>query len=461
MTTQTGGRGVARLLLGALFTLLALPAWAEIAGTGTFDIDVDGFPPSVTFDGNITFDNASFMVGGMSVNLGTSVGTMTYSGNATVNTAALSATFDVVGDDPNSAFGFTGAGGGACQGACVGGTATFAGALDSVSGGVLPPGFTYTFDGTVAINFLGMGPGGTVAINAFAAVPTGTGTDVPVGSGATTYFDTRADANASFDIALVFDQVTVAGDTTFVGLTAIPGTIPGGITLNQAVSRFVDIVTSAGFTGMIDICFNYPDANMDGIVDGTSISIALLRLLHASAAGSAFSNVTTTTGNGQVCGTVGSLSPVVVGVAQPTTTTTTTTLGTTTTAPGGTTTTTPASTTTTTTLPLGNCATPTACVDVALSATLCGSEQINPKLQKAITKGLGKAKKFLGKAAGNPAKAEKFVGKARKQLDNLDKKATAFVSKKKGPISADCRDDIAAALDQIGQAITDNPPAGG
>jgi hypothetical protein len=342
----------------------------------------------------------------------------------------------------------------------VGGTATFAGALDSVSGGVLPSGFTYTFDGTVAINFLGMGPGGTVAINAFAPVPTGTGTGIFVGSGPTTYFDTRADANRTFDIELLFGQVTGAGDTTFVGLTAIPGSIPGGITLDPAVSRFVDIVTSAQFTGTIEICFIYPDVNTDGIVDGTAISIALLRLLHASATGAAFSNVTTTSGNGQVCGTVSSLSPVVVGVGQPPTTTTTTTLGTTTTSPGGTTTTTPGSTTTTTTLPLGNCLTPAACLDAALATPLCGSESINPKLQKAITKALGKAKKFLDKAAGNPAKAAKFTGKARKQLDNLDKKANAFVTRKKGPISADCRDDIAAALDQIGQAITDNPAGG-
>ena len=58
------------------------------------------------------------------------------------------------------------------------------------------------------------------------------------------------------------------------------------------------------------------------------------------------------------------------------------------------------------------------------------------------------------------SKVAKLIARARKQLDKVGGKADAFVTKKKGPISAGCRDGIRAALDQIGQAITNNPPTG-
>jgi hypothetical protein len=57
-------------------------------------------------------------------------------------------------------------------------------------------------------------------------------------------------------------------------------------------------------------------------------------------------------------------------------------------------------------------------------------------------------------------KVAKLIKKARKQLDKVGTKADAFVSKKKGPISSGCRDGIRAALDQIGNALTANPPTG-
>lgn len=452
MTRQNAHRALATLVLGVVVVLHVARAAAEVAGTGTFDFTGHGFPPNVTFDGDITFDDAIFNVGGVDVNLGTSVGMMTYSGSAVVNTPQLRATFDLTADDPNSDFAFTGSGSGACQNACLGGSATFAGQLTSVTdpGGVLPDPFRYTFDGTIAINFLGMGPGGTVAINVFAPMATPTGMNVMVESGPTTFFDTRAEQNRTFDIDLVFAQVTVVGDTTFVGLTAVPGNIPAGIALDPAVSRFVDIITSAQFSGMVKICANYADANMDGIIDGTPIPVALLRLLHATAAGQPFVDVTTMADNGQVCGMVSSLSPTVVGVASPATTTTTT-------VPGNT-----ATTTTTTTPSQGGCTDAVACVNLALGTPLCGSEQINPKLAKVIATKLGKARTLLQKSAtASAAKTAKLVKKARKQLDVVRKKVDAFVSKKKGPISPACRDSIRATLDQIGQAITDSPRAGG
>ncbi len=449
--------GVVACVLGALLALPPALGRAEVAGTGTFTLHLtDSSLPNVEFDGGITFANAARDVGGMSVNLGTGVGMMTYLGTASVTVGTVSATFTVSATDTNTPFAFTGGGGGACQTPlCVNGTATFAGSLATVTdpGNVLPDNFTYTFDGSVFIDFFGMGPGGTVAINAFAPKMTGTGTDVMVESDPTTFFDTRAAAEKIFDALVVFEQVTVGGDTTFVALTTVPGALPAGVSLDPAVSRFVDIETSATNMGMVKVCFNFPDMEPDGIIDGTTIELARLRVLHKPTGTSAFVDVTTTPGMGQVCGVVPSLSPFVVGVSAPTTTTTIAQTTTTTTAP---------STTTTTTLPLGACADGVACLNSALGTSLCGSEVIHPKLRAIIKMKLKKARAQLTKAANADAtKAAKLVTKVRAAIVLVGTKADTFAARTKKPISADCRDSIRAALEQIGQAITDNPPGGG
>jgi hypothetical protein len=153
---------------------------------------------------------------------------------------------------------------------------------------------------------------------------------------------------------------------------------------------------------------------------------------------------------GQVCGMVTSLSPFVVGVIPATTTTTIAQMTTTTTAP---------STTTTTTLPLGTCTDGVSCLNNALAASLCGSEVIHPKLRATLKMKLKKAKALLTKAGSADAtKAAKLVAKVRTFIELLRTKADAFAARTKKPISADCRDSIRAALDQIDQAITDNPP---
>src|SRR5262245_26256545 len=50
------------------------PAWAEVAATGIFGIDVHGSFPNYTFDGRISsFDAGPFSVGGTAVTLGTDI----------------------------------------------------------------------------------------------------------------------------------------------------------------------------------------------------------------------------------------------------------------------------------------------------------------------------------------------------------------------------------------------------
>jgi hypothetical protein len=437
----------ARILLGlAVVALSGSGVQADVAATGSFTVGLAGFPvpPNIPFEGDITFDDLAAAPLGTSVNLGTSVGQMTFAGSAAVSDEPPSATFTLTADDPNSAFGFTASGGGACDNPdCVGGTATFAGRFVTA----IPPGFlpdaVITFDGTAALAFP-TSPGGIFGLNAFASFLTAEGSDVTVSSGPTTYFDSRTQTTRTFVAEATFAAVSAGGETTFVGLSSVPGAPPAGVTISPPLSVFVDVVTSATVSGPIRVCIAYTDANGDGIEDGSGVAVSALRLLHALPP--TFVDVTTSAGDGLVCGTVTALSPFVVGAGEAGSTTSTTVSG------GG---------ATTTTLPLGGCEQPVACIEAALGEPLCAGEQINPKLQAIITAKLGKAKALLQKA-GTVAtkKVAKLIAKARKQLAKVGTKADAFVSKRKGPITPGCRDGIRAALDQIGLALTTNPPTG-
>ena len=144
---------------------------------------------------------------------------------------------------------------------------------------------------------------------------------------------------------MTFAGVTNPGTVSVLGKSVVPGTLPANITIDPDVSVFIDIVTGGGlaFTPPVTVCVAYDDTSpADGIVDGTSLQVNQLKLLHALAIGQNFQDVTTTTTGGKVCGQVDTLSPFVVakGPVPPTTTTSTTTVATTTLAP-----------TTTTTLP--------------------------------------------------------------------------------------------------------------
>jgi hypothetical protein len=88
------------------------------------------------------------------------------------------------------------------------------------------------------------------------------------------------------------------------------------------------------------------------------------------------------------------------------------------------------------------------------AATLC-SQPINPKLLKLITKKLNGALAALGKAeaASKPKKASKLAANARKNLNTIESKAAKFVTVKKNPISAVCRDQIDGAVTPTLQAI--------
>lgn len=359
MVTQAARRS-GSLLVAVVAMLLAGHVRADVAETGTFSLTVDlSGLPNPGFDGNIMFTAGSRTAIGQAVDLALAVGPMTYEGTAAVNAANRSATFNFTAESGGD-FEFTASGEGACDtSGCLDGQATFAGRFGTLTDPTNAlPDAVYTFDGTVFVSFLGQGPGGTFGINAFAPVPTPAGSNVEVTS-ASQFFDSRAGAERSFEAIANFQNVTSAGQTDFVALSAVPGALPPGVELIPGVSVFIDVTTSAAFTGTVDVCFPFVP-NIDGTFDDSTVLVNQLRVLHAPALGSPFVDVTTSVGttspsSGRACGTVTSLSPVVLAANPSLTGSTTTTIS-----PGG-------GTTTTTLPPLGDCSEPVACLETALA----------------------------------------------------------------------------------------------
>src|SRR5262245_49919266 len=134
----------------ALTLLAALPlalhvtrSRADVAATGTFGITLlPGAPPSVSFDGDITFDPGTRSALGAFVDMATDVGDMTFEGTGTVNVANESAAFDLTAESDGD-FDFSASGVASCENAgCLDGRGNFGGRLTEITdpGGVLPDG---------------------------------------------------------------------------------------------------------------------------------------------------------------------------------------------------------------------------------------------------------------------------------------------------------------------------------
>ena len=467
MRSQSTRRTSARWGVRGLLMVLATGgiARADVAAKGTFGIDISVtlFPPPATgtFDGQITsFDAGPFPVGGTEVDLASNVGTMNIVDGdiPSINVPALAATFDF--DAVSAPLSFSGAGMAVCSTdivACAAGQATFVGDFTGLVDGsnLLPDGYVYTFDGTGGDN---PGPGfdaiGNFGINAFLPVNVPIGNPVTAVSDPTQFYDSRHNVLRDFLIDVTFAEVSTPGTIAFIGKSAIPGALPANIAVEPDVSVFVDIVTGGGlaFTPPVDVCVAYDDVDTDGVVDGTSVQVNTLKLLHALALGGNFQDVTTSVGGGKVCGQVGTLSPFVVAVGPPLVTTTTSSTSTTLETVTTTSTTT---TTTTSTLPTGDCEDALACIQAVLGIEPCTPEVLPTKLGNACGKKLEKAQSLIEKAgtATKLKKALKSVAKARSQVEKCAAKATKFVTNKKTPISAECNDTIGAIADVILTAI--------
>jgi len=156
------------------------------------------------------------------------------------------------------------------------------------------------------------------------------------------------------------------------------------------------------------------------------------------------------------CG--GATTTTTLALGSSTTTTTTSTISTITIdePPGSSTTTSSTTSTTTTTLPA--CATAVACLDAALGGPPCPGETIHPKLGALIAKKLGTARRLLvaTRSATGERNIARLVERTRQQLDKVGVKCEAFATRRRRPISAECRDAILTTLNKVTHQIDAN-----
>lgn len=453
-------------ILAATMLLLAAAAAAgraraDVAGTGTLELSVipGATAGTVALDGTLVFDPGARTALGRSVDLAASLGETLLAGEATV-AAGGAAPFTLEGEDEEAELGFTVAGTGRCTPpACAGGTAALAGRLEVTADAadVLPDGL-FTLDASVALDAQGTGTG-RVAVNAFPLVALAAGTDVSVASGAQRVFDPVTNGERGFTARATFATVTAPGAAGFLALSTRPGALPAGVGLEGTLSVLVVPVVEAVVTGPVTLCLGWQDTDRNGVVDGTGVAVAQVRLLAAPAADAAFADVTDTVADGFACGTTAAPEPVVLGVAGPIPTTTTVTAPSASTSTSASTSSTatstsvPATTTTSSTLP--SCTSALECLEQTIARPLCPGEPLDARLSTAILRRLTRAQLQLLRArdAGSPRRVLRLAARARRQLAKVAARADAFVSRPKGAISAACRDNIRAALDRVAREL--------
>jgi YVTN family beta-propeller protein/cysteine-rich repeat protein len=117
---------------------------------------------------------------------------------------------------------------------------------------------------------------------------------------------------------VTFDQVTSAGTASITPLTEPDGVVPANFQI-AGPPIFYDVKTTAGVSGGITVCLPYPDADNDGVVDGTGINEVDLKILHNE--GGVFVDRTVAgsldTVNNHICALVTSLSQFVLAMQLP------------------------------------------------------------------------------------------------------------------------------------------------
>ena len=115
---------------------------------------------------------------------------------------------------------------------------------------------------------------------------------------------------------VTFEHVTSPGTVEVMPLTQAGGTVPEHFEVlgNGGVSIFYDVQTTATFAGTITSCFPYPDANGDGIVDGSNppLDETELRVLHEENGVFVDRTVSLDTTAKIICGATTSLSQLAI-----------------------------------------------------------------------------------------------------------------------------------------------------
>lgn len=278
-----------------------------------------------------TFDDQAFQVFGPSVNLGTLLGSMSLSGHIANFDGRVGTFTEHVVSVPNpGVFSSDQSGGFICppSGCLSSDPVSFIGDVTNLMGSAVPfdPGLpsdlVWTGDGAVSLSpSAGLVFIGRFALNAFQ--PQGTPASPPgcMGSACnvtvatdTTFFNSQTNTELRVAIDVTFADVASGGTTTITSVSNAAGQLATGFSLGGLPPTFFDVSTTAQVRGPISICSEYPDADDDGIVDGTGVDENSLALLHSL--GGPFVDVTTSldTAANVLCGSVSSLSPFVVAV---------------------------------------------------------------------------------------------------------------------------------------------------
>jgi hypothetical protein len=431
------------LLVLSVVALSPTLALAATAGTGTATVSLTSLlsSPKVSvtadFDGAIpTFSASNVALSGVNIATGANF--------SVPFSAGASGSFTAVGTISCPATG--------C--ATLPGTFSFVGVLSNITTASFPAGSLYTFDGSVSCTgnvVTGINCTGPFALNSFSVEGLGTGSSVTA-SGDESFTDPSLGTTRSYSWEVTCGGVTVGGDVSVAGLSKVRGALPAGISTAAAGFRglYFDASSTATFTSA-RVCIEV-DMDEDGIVDGTSIPVSALVILHlesgAFVAKPGFDLLGFACADGLT-----SLSPFVLAVDTTALPTTTTTTVTTTTLPGGSSTSTTISGPGGTTTTVPTCSTASQCLSAIRSGPLC-PEGGSAALQKTIDKKLKAASAKIAKAStATGAKAAKLSHAAGAALQAIETKADKFLTKKKGSITSDCRERIRKALAPVRSAL--------
>lgn len=293
---------VSLLALAAMLPVAPDSARADTVGVGDLDFEFIGLTED--FDGTVAWDDQAYLVDAVSVNLGTSVGTNTIVGTVSNFSAGTFAT--TVAGSAALSYDYDG------NFDCSAGPCAFVGLATSMAGtlmgGTLPATTGYFADGSVDCSSFPVCTG-RISLNYSAPQPTPTGTDVAV-AGQTTFFNPISNAEQTLDLELTFDNVTGAGDTSLIPVSAVTGNLPAQFSINVGGWNGIlfDVSTTAAFTGNVELCTSWDDANDDGIIDGTTIPETALTFLHNESG--TFVDVTSSffADTNTICGSVTSFS---------------------------------------------------------------------------------------------------------------------------------------------------------
>ena len=254
----------------------------------------------IGLSGSMSFQPGLLDVFGTSVDLASTVGSVSISGTLTGyvggsggTSLAMSGTglgFDVPGTfrAPPTGLG-------------SGDPVIISGPVTNLSGGALPVGPAYRFEAAVRFSPSTSQYTGPCSLNAFLPINTPTGTAVRVVG--RTGVASCGQPTTDLPVEVTFSSVDGAGETLIASTCDTGGSVAPNLSLEVAsLELFFDISTTASYTAPVEICFFYPP-QMAGLA-------TMLHLLHE---GTEVPTVVDTV-NRKVCGQVTTLSPFALAI---------------------------------------------------------------------------------------------------------------------------------------------------